>query len=68
MKNFLRNFILHFKNQNDINIYSIQELKEIKLKEKKIKLAKKSREYISELNRKQRLWLEKSNRNLRKAS
>ena len=68
MKNFLRNFILHFKNQNDINIYSIQELKEIKLKEKKIKLAKKSRVYISELNRKQRLWLEKSNRNLRKAS
>ena len=37
-------------------------------KEKKIQLAKKSREYISELNKKQRLWLEKNNRKSRKVS
>ena len=39
-----------------------------RLEERKNQLARKSREYISELNKKQRLWLEKKSKNSRKAS
>ena len=35
---------------------------------KKNTVSKNSREYISELNKKQSLWLEKNNRNFRKVS
>ena len=59
MKKYLFNFLSIFKNKNCTDIYSIQELNEFRLKEKKIKLAREFREYISYLNKKQRLWLEK---------
>ena len=68
MKKFFLIFISIFKNKNDTEIYSIQELCELRQKEKAIQIKRKSREYISELNKKQRLWLEKNNRNSRKVS
>ena len=57
-----------FENKNDNRIYTIKELNELRQREKKIQLAKKSRAYISELNKKQRFWLEKNNRKSRKVS
>ena len=68
MKKYFLNFLSIFKNNKDTEIYSIQELNELRQKEKKIQLARKSREYISELNKKQRLWLEKNSRNSRRVS
>ena len=68
MKKFILHFLSIFENKKDTGIYSIKELNELRKREKKIQLAKKSREYISELNKKQRLWLEKNNRNSRKVS
>ena len=68
MKKYFLNFLSIFKNNKDANIYSIQELNQIRQKEKKNQSARKAREYISDLNKKQRLWLEKNNRNSRKAS
>ncbi len=56
------------ENKKDTRIYTIKELNQLRQREKKIQLAKKSRKYISELNKKQRLWLEKNIRNSRKAS
>ena len=68
MKKFILHFLSIFKNKKDTKIHSIQELNEFRQREKKIQLAKKSREYISELNKKQRMWLEKNNRKSRKVS
>ena len=68
MKKYFLNFLSIFKNKKDTIIYSIQELNEIRQREKKIELARKSREYISELNKKQRSWLEKNSRKFRKGS
>ena len=68
MKKFIFNFLSIFENKKNTKIYSIQELNELRQREKKIQLAKKYREYISELNKKQNLWLEKNNRNSREVS
>ena len=68
MKKFIFNFLSIFENKKNTKIYSIQELNELRQREKKIQLAKKSREYISELNKKQSLWLEKNNRKSREVS
>ena len=68
MKKFIFNFFSIFENKKNTKIYSIQELNELRKREKKIQLAKKSREYISELNKKQNLWLEKNNRKSREVS
>ena len=59
LKNSFQN--LYFNSEN--NLYSIKELNEIWEKDKKIKKERKYREYISELNKKQKIWLEKSSRN-----
>ena len=67
MKKLLLNFLFLYKNNKDNKIYSIQELNELRQREKKYQLARKSREYISELNKKQRLWLDKTNRNFKKS-
>ena len=67
MKKLLLNFLSLYKNNKDNKIYSIQELNELRQREKKYQLARKSREYISELNKKQRLWLDKTNRNFKKS-
>ena len=66
MKKFILHFLSIFENKNYTKIYTIKELNELRQREKKIKLAKKYREYISELNKKQRLWLEINNRKSRK--
>ena len=68
MKKYFLNFLSIFRNKKDTKIYSIEELNQLRQKERKIQLARKSREYISALNKKQRLWIEKNNRNSRKAS
>ena len=68
MKNYYLNLLNIFKNKNNSNIFSIQELNQFRQYERKIKLARKSREYIADLNKKQRLWLEKINKNSRKVS
>ena len=68
MKKFILHFLSIFENKKDTRIYSIKELNELRQREKKIQLAKKSREYISELNKKQRLWLEKYSRKSKKVS
>ena len=68
MKKYFFNFLSIFRNKKDTKIYSIQELNQLRQREKEIQLARKSREYISDLNKKQRLWLEKNNRKSRKVS
>ena len=68
MKKYFLVFLSIFKNKKDTEIYSIQELNDIRKREKKIQLARKSREYISELNKKQKLWLDKKNIKYRKVS
>ena len=68
MKNYFLNLLNIFKNKNKSNIFSIQELNQFRQNERKIKLARKSREYIADLNKKQRLWLEKINKRSRKVS
>tara|TARA_B100000965_G_scaffold305334_1_gene264189 strand:- start:600 stop:806 length:207 start_codon:yes stop_codon:yes gene_type:complete len=68
MKNYFLNLLNIFKNKNNSNIFSIQELNQFRQNERKIKLARKSREYIADLNKKQRLWLEKINKRSRKVS
>ena len=68
MKKYLLSFLSIFKNKKDTKIYSIQELNQLRQREREIQLARKSREYISDLNKKQRLWLEKNNRKSRKVS
>ena len=67
MKKFILHFLSIFENKKDTRIFSIKELNGLRQREK-IQLAKKSREYISELNKKQRLWLEKNNKKSRKVS
>ena len=68
MKKYFFNFLSIFRNKKDTKIYSIQELNQLRQREREIQLARKSREYISDLNKKQRLWLEKNNRKSRKVS
>ena len=68
MKKYVLSFLSIFKNKKDTKIYSIQELNQLRQREREIQLARKSREYISDLNKKQRLWLEKNNRKSRKVS
>ena len=68
MNNYFLNLLNIFKNKNNSNIFSIQELNQFRQNERKIKLARKSREYIADLNKKQRLWLEKINKRSRKVS
>ena len=68
MKRFFLRFLSTFTNKKDTEVISIQELNDLRQKERKFQLARKSREYISELNKKQRLWIEKNRRKSRKAS
>ena len=66
MKKIFLLFLSIFENKKDTRVYTIKELDELRKTEKKIQLAKKSREYISELNKKQKLWIEKNNKEFRK--
>ena len=68
MKKYFINFLSIFKNKKDTKIYSIQELNQLRQREEKIKLARKSREYISDLNKKHKQWVEKNNIKFRKVS
>ena len=68
MKKYFLNFLSIFKHKKDTKIYSIQELNQLRQREKKIQLAKKSRAYISDLNKRQKSWVEKNNRKSRKVS
>jgi len=68
MNKLFLSFLSIFNHKKDIEIYSIQELRELRQKEKEVQIKRKSREYISELNKKQRLWLEKNSRISRKVS
>ncbi len=54
MKKYFLNFLSVFNYKKEIKIYSIQELNELRQREKKIQLGRKSREYISDLNKKQK--------------
>ena len=68
MKKYFLNFLSIFKYKKDTKIYSIQELNQLRQREKKIQLARKSRAYISDLNQKQKSWVEKNNRKSRNVS
>ena len=68
MKKYFLNLLSILKNKKDTKIYSIQELNQLRQKEKKIQIARKSRQYISDLNKKQKQWVEKNNRKFRKVS
>ena len=59
MKKYFLNFLSIFKNKKDTKIYSIQELNQLRQREKKIQFARKSRSYISDLNKRQKSWFEK---------
>ena len=52
----------------DKKIYSIQELNQLRQREKEIQLARKARQYFSDINKKQRIWAEKNNIKSRKVS
>ena len=65
-KKFNFMFVDFFKKERSY-FYSIQELNELRQRERKIMLARRSRKYILEINKKQRLWLEKYGLNSRKA-
>ena len=52
MKTLFKN-LFHSKS---INFLSIQELKDLKVLEKKIEMSKNFRHYVSALNRKQSIW------------
>ena len=62
MKKLLNKFISIFIYKEITNFYSIKELKDLRKKEMRNKMKKKNREYISELNKKQKLWLIKNSR------
>tara|TARA_Y100001968_G_scaffold333151_1_gene394417 strand:+ start:8689 stop:8868 length:180 start_codon:yes stop_codon:yes gene_type:complete len=47
-------------NSQTNNFLSIKELKDLKVLERKIKLAKSFRQYIYDLNKKQREWLKRN--------
>ena len=49
MKKYFLNFLSIFKHKKDTKIYSIQELNQLRQREKKIQLARKSRAYILSL-------------------
>ncbi len=68
MKNYFLILKKFFKSKKNKQIYSIHELNLHRQREKKIKLARKSRAYITNLNKKQRLWLEKINSKTRQVS
>ena len=57
MKKYFLNFLSVFKNKKETKIYSIQELNELRQRETKIQFGRKSREYISDLNKKQKQWV-----------
>lgn len=44
-------------NSKASNLLSIRELKDLKVLEKRIKMSKNFRQYVSDLNRKQSKWL-----------
>ena len=67
-KKYFLNFLSIFKHKIDTKIYSIQELNQLRQRERKIQLARKSRAYISDLNKRQKSWVEKNNRKSRKVS
>ena len=68
MKKYFLNFLSIFNHKKDTKIYSIQELNQIRQREKKIQLARKSRAYISDLNKRQNSWVKENNRKSRKVS
>ncbi len=68
MKKYFLNFLSIFKHKKDTVTYSIQELNQLRQRDKKIQLARKSRVYISDLNKRQKTWVEKNNRKSRKVS
>ena len=54
---YFLNFLSVFKNKKETKIYSNQELNELRQRETKIQFGRKSREYISGLNKKQKQWV-----------
>ena len=68
MKKYFLNFFKFFRHKKDSKIYFFQELNQLRQREKKIQLARKSRAYISDLNKRQKSWVEKNNRKSRKVS
>ncbi len=54
---YFLNFLSVFKNKKETKIYSNQELNELRQRETKIQFGRKSREYISDLNKKQKQWV-----------
>ena len=56
MKNFLNSFIYLFRYKKGPNYLSIEELKILENKKKKLLNEKKKRDYIINLNKKQREW------------
>ena len=57
MKKYFLNFLSVFKYKKETKIYSIQELNELRQRETKIQFGRKSRENISDLNKKQKQWV-----------
>ena len=59
MKALFQN-LLNIINYKTIDYLSIQEVKELKILERKIEISKRFRKYVSNLNRKQNRWLKKN--------
>ena len=71
MRNFFRLFIEVFKlnhlnSKEDTNVLSIEEVKALRIRKQRIENERKSRKYISEINKKYKKWKDKSNNSLTK--
>ena len=71
MRNFFRLFVEAFKlnhlnSKEDTNVLSIEEVKAIRIRKQRIENEKKSRKYISEINKKYKKWKDKNDKSLSK--
>jgi len=71
MRNFFRLFVKVFKfnhlnSKEDTNVLSIEEVKALRIRKQRIENEKKSRKYISEINKKYKKWKDKNDKSLSK--
>ena len=71
MSKFFRLFVEVFKlnhlnSREDTNVLSIEEVKALRIHKQRIENERKSRKYISEINKKYKKWKDKSNNSLTK--
>ena len=56
----------HLNSGEDTNVLSIEEVKALRIRKQRIENERKSRKYISEINKKYKKWKDKNNKSLTK--